>query len=389
MEIALSNPNQPSKCVTIPRSLDGRLQVSHRKGLPHVIYCRVWRWPDLQTHHELKPIDSCQYPFSSQQNEVCINPFHYERIESPVLPPVLVPKHVEFAPGYSVLHKSFVDHESTPSVCYSPDIFKQQQNNNNQYQHQPKYNCHHHNHQSPNYTSSSISSMNQSEDSSMYSPNSVTSNHESDSLLTTSVAYREPTHWCSISYYELNVRIGEIFHASSHSIYVDGYTDPSSSGRKLCLGILNNVNRNSTTENTRKHIGKGIHIYYINGEVYIECLSDAAIFVQSRNANVFHGFHPSTVCKLPPGCSLRIFNNLYFAQILNESINKGYDAVYELSKMCIIKISFVKGWGADYHRQDVTSCPCWIEFRLHGPFQWLDKVLKEMGSSINPISSMS
>lgn len=79
------------------------LQVSHRKGLPHVIYCRVWRWPDLQSHHELKPLESCQFPFSAKQKEVCINPYHYKRVESPVLPPVLVPRHSEFAPGHSLL----------------------------------------------------------------------------------------------------------------------------------------------------------------------------------------------------------------------------------------------------------------------------------------------
>lgn len=83
LEKALSCPGQPSKCVTIPRSLDGRLQVSHRKGLPHVIYCRVWRWPDLQSHHELKPLEVCEYPFGSKQKEVCINPYHYKRVESP------------------------------------------------------------------------------------------------------------------------------------------------------------------------------------------------------------------------------------------------------------------------------------------------------------------
>lgn len=83
LEKALSSPGQPSKCVTIPRSLDGRLQVSHRKGLPHVIYCRVWRWPDLQSHHELKPLEVCEYPFGSKQKEVCINPYHYKRVESP------------------------------------------------------------------------------------------------------------------------------------------------------------------------------------------------------------------------------------------------------------------------------------------------------------------
>lgn len=78
-----TNPGIPTKCVTIPRSLDGRLQVSHRKGLPHVIYCRLWRWPDLQSHHELRPIESCDYAFSLKKDEVCVNPFHYQRVETP------------------------------------------------------------------------------------------------------------------------------------------------------------------------------------------------------------------------------------------------------------------------------------------------------------------
>lgn len=83
LEKALSQPNTVTKCVTIPRSLDGRLQVSHRKGLPHVIYCRVWRWPDLQSHHELKPLDCCEFAFSRNKKEVCINPYHYRRVETP------------------------------------------------------------------------------------------------------------------------------------------------------------------------------------------------------------------------------------------------------------------------------------------------------------------
>ncbi|VVC25857.1 Hypothetical protein CINCED_3A010047 [Cinara cedri] len=361
LQNALNSPGEPSNCVTIPNNQDGRLQVSYRKSMPHVIYCRVWRWPDLQSHHELKSVDGCKFPFSSKQKEVCINPYHYRRVETPVLPPVLVPRQLEIEPSPTM--QQFVQ---PPMACVNMP--------NNVLL-------------SPSMSSIVNPIFPLSDD-----PMRVRSMEVDINIGNTNsipVIYQEPPSWASIVYYELNCRVGEVFQCRSNQVIIDGFTNPGNDLDRFSLGQLTNLNRNTTIEHTRLHISKGIQLNYNGSAVFVECLSKYSIFVQSYNCNISHGFQPSTVCKISPNFSLCIFNYQDFANTLIQTVNNGFEAVFELTKMCAIRISFVKGWGADYHRQDVTSTPCWIEIHLNGPLQWLDQVLTQMDKPRNAITSHS
>ena len=57
-----------------------------------MVFCRIWRWPDLQNCNELKSVPHCQHAYahttslSSKKPDdaqlVCINPYHYLRCNS-------------------------------------------------------------------------------------------------------------------------------------------------------------------------------------------------------------------------------------------------------------------------------------------------------------------
>ncbi|PZC84838.1 hypothetical protein B5X24_HaOG203828 [Helicoverpa armigera] len=367
LEKAISSQNSHTKCVTIPRVKPNENVINgqYRKGLPHVVYCRLWRWPQLQSQHELKPVDHCEYAYQLKKDEVCINPYHYNKIDSPALPPILVPRHgdseVRAPPPYTDYHQPH--HEHTDTVMQSGGVVGVGA-------HSAMYLEATLAQQVPGNTTVHVSSSTVETPPPGYISEDGDPMDHNDNMNLTRLTPSPPG---------LTAEAAPVL-----------YHEPAfCNSERFCLGLLSNVNRNEVVEQTRRHIGKGVRLYYIGGEVFAECLSDSSIFVQSPNCNQRYGWHPATVCKIPPGCNLKIFNNQEFAALLSQSVSQGFEAVFQLTRMCTIRMSFVKGWGAEYRRQTVTSTPCWIELHLNGPLQWLDRVLTQMGSPRLPCSSMS
>ncbi|KAI1713563.1 MH2 domain-containing protein [Ditylenchus destructor] len=417
------------------------------KNFPHFTYCKLWRFPDLLTHHQLRSVPHCLHPFNKSQRmeQICINPYHYEKIEAPRNPKVYVPKNCsdksasenfsvtmdpdalcpEGIPNMALtFEETMEDHPTTSSRSLNGGMLPAQNGiltasssplsaSSPTTSNAPgQYSFNVINYQrAPSSTSPSVfspaSSMSNgaspqgylSDDmdtSPQQSPTNAgegSNDNNTDTAATSPeiipVEYNEPPFWCTLNYYELHQRVGDTFHASKPSFVIDGYTAPTEEDR-FCLGQLSNISRTQAVVEARKCIGKGARLYYIGGEIYCESLSEtAAVFIQSPSVAARHGWHAGTVCKIPPYCNFKVFSMSEFGELLNTAVKQGFETTYALTRMCTIRMSFVKGWGSEYRRQKITSTPCWLEIHLNGPLQWLDRILSQMGTPPNRCTSYS
>ncbi|XP_044132330.1 mothers against decapentaplegic homolog 4 isoform X1 [Bufo gargarizans] len=483
-----TNGAHPSKCVTIQRTLDGRLQVAGRKGFPHVIYARLWRWPDLHKN-ELKHVKYCQYAFDLKCDSVCVNPYHYERVVSPGID--LSGLTIQSTAPSSLLVKDEYGHDY---VDAQQSISSSDGHSIQTIQHPPSNRS-----SSESYSNSSLlaSSEPSTPNASSFSSIPVPSTSQPTSLLaashgegllqiasvppqgtqqngfnaqpatyhhidstttwtgsrtapyTPNMSHHQnghlqhhppmphpghywpvhnelsfqppisnhpaPEYWCSIAYFEMDVQVGETFKVPSNCpiVTVDGYVDPSG-GDRFCLGQLSNVHRTEAIERARLHIGKGVQLECKGeGDVWVRCLSDHAVFVQSYYLDREAGRAPGdAVHKIYPSAYIKVFDlrqchrqmqqqaataqaaaaaqaaavagnipgpgsvgGIAPAISLSAAAGIGVD---DLRRLCILRMSFVKGWGPDYPRQSIKETPCWIEIHLHRALQLLDEVLHTM-----------
>ncbi|XP_071625587.1 mothers against decapentaplegic homolog 6 isoform X1 [Temnothorax longispinosus] len=274
---------------------------------PHLLCCQIWRWPDLEHSSELKRLPMCHS--AKDPVYICCNPYHWSRLCRPESPP----------PPYCLIADRLRPEDRAPSEG-------------------DQRRCR-------NSTPLPL-------------PGSLTTNGEGET------GQRE---WCTLAYWELGGRVGRLYPVEPSTVNV---FDSLHDGDGLCLATLaENHNAPPAVQRTRSKIGLGLTLSQEADGVWAYNRSESPIFVNSPTLDDPES-RTLLVYRVPPGFCLNIFDRAKILQLPYGGGcggGGGQAAGFTASgpvDINSVRISFAKGWGPKYSRQEVTSCPCWLEVLL-------------------------
>uniref|UniRef100_A0A1Y1KHV7 Mothers against decapentaplegic homolog n=1 Tax=Photinus pyralis TaxID=7054 RepID=A0A1Y1KHV7_PHOPY len=180
-------------------------------------------------------------------------------------------------------------------------------------------------------------------------PGSLTTDGE-DSLM-------NPREWCKLAYWEMAQRVGPLYPVEMPSVNVFGDI-PFGDGLCLKTLALHSFSPPDPVCRTRCKIGLGVTLSREDDGIWVYNRSENPVFVNSLTLEDPESPSPT---KVPAEHCLCVFDPIKAAyQNFGWSFTNCYGPVDPNS----VRISFVKGWGRHYSRQEITSCPCWLEILL-------------------------
>lgn len=320
-----------STCVLVPKDIIEN---------PHLLCCQIWRWPDLRNVNELRRTPAC--PSASDPIYICCNPYHWSRLCEPESPP----------PPYSRFAKEKLKPEDRAPSKKSPlpsSVNANDNNNSNNafydydydlvtiprqiYNGRPYHRHCHHYHHPPTEFNGSLSTNGESE--------------------------QNENEWCKLAYWELSQRVGRLYPVQNTAVNIF-WTDIHGDGLSLETLAHHSFSPPDSVHRNRSKIGLGITLSSEDDGVWVYNRSKWPIFVNSPTLDDLDCRSTFLVYRVPAGHCFRVFSPGL------RKIPPGYWSGPLTGPMDpnTVRISFAKGWGPKYSRQEITSCPTWIEILL-------------------------